>query len=138
VPTVVTNDVLFHTHDRRVLQDVVTCIRHNTTIDEAGFARERHADRYIKPPHEVMRVCSAAIPGDRPHDRDRGTLHIQPGRPGTNIPTRCRCRGRPQQALEALTWKGAGKFYPEGDSDTVRKSLEHELALIGRMQCTIS
>ena len=30
VPTVVTNDVLFHVPARRILQDVVTCIRHNS------------------------------------------------------------------------------------------------------------
>jgi error-prone DNA polymerase len=58
VPTVVTNDVLFHVPTRRVLQDVVTCIRHNCTIDEAGFRRERHADRYLKPPEEMARLFS--------------------------------------------------------------------------------
>src|SRR5208283_1300491 len=46
VPTIVTNDVLFHVPARRILQDVVTCIRHNCGIDDAGFRRERHADRY--------------------------------------------------------------------------------------------
>jgi error-prone DNA polymerase len=45
VPTVVTNDVLFHEPSRRILQDVVTCIRHICTIDDAGFRRERYADR---------------------------------------------------------------------------------------------
>lgn len=49
VPTVVTNDVLFHEPGRRMLQDVVTCIRHNVTIDDLGDRRERHADRYLKP-----------------------------------------------------------------------------------------
>ncbi|WP_264371828.1 hypothetical protein [Komagataeibacter diospyri] len=30
-----TNDMLFHTHDRRgLMQDVVTCIRNHTTIDD--------------------------------------------------------------------------------------------------------
>jgi error-prone DNA polymerase len=58
VPTVVTNDVLFHVPGRRILQDVVTCIRHNVTIDEAGFRRERHADRYLKPPEEMARLFS--------------------------------------------------------------------------------
>ena len=38
VPTVVTNDVLFHEPSRRILQDVVTCIRHNVTIDESASA----------------------------------------------------------------------------------------------------
>jgi error-prone DNA polymerase len=37
VHAVVTNDVLFDVPRRRILQDVVTCIRHNITIDEAGF-----------------------------------------------------------------------------------------------------
>ena len=36
--TVVTNDVLFHVPGRRILQDVVTCIRHGCTIDEPGSA----------------------------------------------------------------------------------------------------
>ena len=58
VPTVVTNDVLFHVPARRILQDVVTCIRHNCTIDDAGFRRERHADRYLKPPEEMARLFS--------------------------------------------------------------------------------
>src|SRR3546814_2059986 len=56
VPTIVTNDVLFHAPDRRILQDVVTCIRHNVTIDELGERRERHADRYLKPPEEMHRL----------------------------------------------------------------------------------
>ena len=58
VPTVVTNDVLFHVPARRILQDVVTCIRHNCTIDDAGFRRERHADRYLKAPEEMARLFS--------------------------------------------------------------------------------
>ncbi|SMD13041.1 error-prone DNA polymerase [Rhizobium sp. RU36D] len=56
VRTVVTNDVLFHEPGRRQLQDVVTCIRNNTPIDSIGFERERHADRYLKPPHEMERL----------------------------------------------------------------------------------
>ena len=54
----VTNDVLFHVPERRILQDVVTCIRHGCTIDDAGFRRERHADRYLKPPAEMHRLFS--------------------------------------------------------------------------------
>ena len=38
VPTVATNDVLFHVPARRILQDVVTCIRDDCTIDEPASA----------------------------------------------------------------------------------------------------
>jgi error-prone DNA polymerase len=50
VPTIVTNDVLYHCPSRRMLQDVVTCMRLHTTIDNAGFQKERHADRFLKAP----------------------------------------------------------------------------------------
>lgn len=55
VPTVATNDVLYHAPDRRILQDVVTCIRHGITIDELGDRRE-YGDRYLKPPQEMYRL----------------------------------------------------------------------------------
>src|SRR3984957_768978 len=55
-PTVVTNDVLYHSPARRMLQDVVTCIRLRTTIDHAGFQKERHADRFLKAPDEMLRL----------------------------------------------------------------------------------
>jgi error-prone DNA polymerase len=46
VAPVVTNDVLFHEPGRRILQDVVTCIRHNVVIDELG-ERPRAARRSL-------------------------------------------------------------------------------------------
>ncbi|GBQ49016.1 IS110 family transposase (plasmid) [Komagataeibacter sucrofermentans] len=134
VPAVVTNDVLFHTHDRRILQDVVTCIRNHTTIDEAGFARERHADRYLKPPAEMARLFSrypeAVARTMEIVERCRFSLDDL----AYQYPDEVSVPGQsPQQALEALTWEGAAAAYPEGIPPEVRKTLSHELALIGRM-----
>ena len=56
VPTVVTGDVLYHEPGMRMLQDVVTCIRLKTTIDKAGFLKEKHADRFLKEPGEMERL----------------------------------------------------------------------------------
>ncbi|WP_010511632.1 error-prone DNA polymerase [Komagataeibacter europaeus] len=134
VPAVVTNDVLFHTHDRRILQDVVTCIRNHTTIDEAGFARERHADRYLKLPAEMARLFSRY-----PEAIDRTMEIVARCRFSLDdlayqYPDEVSVPGQtPQQALEALTWEGAAAAYPEGIPPEVRKTLSHELALIGRM-----
>ena len=50
VPTAATGDVLYHTPERRMLQDVVTCIREGCTIEQAGFRRERSFDRCMKSP----------------------------------------------------------------------------------------
>ncbi|MBB2206563.1 error-prone DNA polymerase [Gluconacetobacter takamatsuzukensis] len=135
VPTVATNDVLFHAHDRRILQDVVTCIRHNTTIDDAGFARERHADRYLKPPGEMARLFGRypEAVGRTVEIVERCVFNLDDL--AYQYPDEVSVPGQtPQQALEALTWEGAGKFYPEGIPDAVGKTLAHELVLIGRMQ----
>ncbi|WP_256138447.1 PHP domain-containing protein, partial [Komagataeibacter swingsii] len=134
VPAVVTNDVLFHTHDRRILQDVVTCIRNHTTIDEAGFARERHADRYLKPPAEMARLFSrypeAMARTMEIVERCRFSLDDL----AYQYPDEVSVPGQsPQQALEALTWEGAATAYPEGIPPEVSKTLDHELTLIGRM-----
>ncbi|MEO5322842.1 error-prone DNA polymerase [Mesorhizobium sp. CC13] len=134
VPTVVTNDVLFHEPGRRILQDVVTCIRHNVTIDELGERRERHADRYLKPPEEMHRLfgrypealartfeiaerCRFSLDElayQYPEERDDPTL-------------------TPQQTLEKFTWEGAAQRYPDGLPDSVRATLEHELRLIEKL-----
>ncbi len=134
VPTVVTNDVLFHEPGRRMLQEVVTAIRHNTTIDALGHRRERHADRYLKPPAEmhrlfarwpealvrtleIMRRCTFSLDELRyqyPEERDDPAL-------------------TPQQTLDRLTLEGAAVRYPEGVPDEVTAALRHELALIGKL-----
>jgi error-prone DNA polymerase len=135
VATVVTNDILFHEPDRRILQDVVTCIRHNVTIDELGTRRERHADRYLKPPEEMHRLF-----GCYPQAIAR-TIEIM---------ERCRFsldelayqypeerlfpNLTPQQALEKLTWEGARLRYPEGLPQKVRRTLEYELRLIEKLE----
>jgi error-prone DNA polymerase len=38
LPLVATNDVHYHLPERRLLQDVLTCIREGCTISEAGIA----------------------------------------------------------------------------------------------------
>ena len=79
VPTVATNDVLFHMPERRILQDVVTCIRERTTIDDAGFKRERHADRYLKPPDEMARLFRALAGCRGAQRRNRRPAALLPG-----------------------------------------------------------
>jgi DNA polymerase III alpha subunit len=75
VTPVITNRVLFHDPGRRLLQDVVTCIREKTTIDDVGFKRDRHADRYLKAPAEIARLFPRhARPS--PHGGDRRSLPV--------------------------------------------------------------
>jgi len=134
VPTVVTNDVLFHEPGRRILQDVVTAIRHNLTVDALGTRRDRHADRYLKPPAEMHRLFARwpeALARTREiADRCRFSLdelrYQYPEERDDPALT-------PQETLERLTWEGAASRYPEGVPDEVTAALKHELALIGKL-----
>ena len=134
VAPVVTNDVLFHEPGHRILQDVVTCIRHNVTIDELGARRERHADRYLKAPQEMHRLFAgypeALARTIEIAERCRFSLeelaYQYPEERADPTLT-------PQETLEQLTWEGAAGRYPEGLPDEVRATLEHELRLIEKL-----
>ncbi len=135
VKTVVTNDVLFHEPGRRQLQDIVTCIRTGKTIDDVGFERERHADRYLKPPDEMQRLF--------PRYREALARTME-------IVSRCRFSleeltyqypeeaivpGKDAQAsLEHYVWECVHDRYPEGLPPEVLKTVRHELDLIRTMK----
>jgi error-prone DNA polymerase len=61
IPLIVSNGVRFADPAERPLFDVLTCIRHKTTIDQAGRRLTPNAERYLKPPAEM-----AALFGDHP------------------------------------------------------------------------
>jgi error-prone DNA polymerase len=134
VATVVTNDVLFHEPHRRILQDVVTCIRHGTTIEDVGFRRERHADRYLKPPEEMARLFSRYPEAMARTGEIAGRCMFSLDELAYQYPEERAMPGlTPQQALEKLTWQGAAQRYPEGVPEDVVPKLEHELNLIERL-----
>ncbi|MBB3290511.1 MULTISPECIES: error-prone DNA polymerase [unclassified Rhizobium] len=131
VKTVVTNDVLFHEPSRRQLQDIVSCIRNNTTIDEVGFERERHADRFLKPPEEMERLFprypealarTLEIIERCTFSLDELTYQYPEEAivPGKNA----------QESLEHYVWECIPNRYPEGLPPSVLKVVRHELDLI--------
>ena len=116
--------MLYHTPERRILQDVVTCIREHTTIDAAGFRRERFADRHLRGPAEMERLLA-----DYPEalanteailaacNFDLGAIQYQypneTDRPGETA----------QQTLERLVWEdGVPRRYPGGLTTDIKTS----------------
>jgi len=135
VKTVATNDVLFHHPGRRILQDVVTCIREGCTIDDAGFRRERFADRYLKSPEEMSRHFArwpdAIARTNEIAERCRFSLEEL----AYQYPNEVSEPGKTaQQTLAELTWAGAARRYPNGIPDKIRKTLQHELRLIEELK----
>ena len=130
VRTVITNDVLFHHPDRRILQDVVTCIREGCTIDDVGFRRTRTADRHLKPVAEMHRLFARYPEALARTVEIANQCRFSLDELAYQYPKEAADGQTPQQALEQLTWAGAADRYPEGLPDKVRASLRHELGLI--------
>jgi error-prone DNA polymerase len=134
VPAVATNDVLYHAPGRRILQDVLTCIREGCTIDELGHRRERSAVRHLEAPEEMARLFArhpdAVARTSEIADRCRFSLDelryqypLEVHIPGLDA----------QQTLARRTWEGAAVRYPDGVPDDVLRQLHHELDLIASL-----
>ncbi|MBV9251295.1 MAG: PHP domain-containing protein, partial [Acetobacteraceae bacterium] len=135
VATVATGDVLYHVPQRRILQDVLACIREGCTIDDAGFRRERSFDRHMKSPQEMARLFAqypdAVARTQEIADRARFSLNEL----RYQYPHEVHIPGlTAQQTLEQLTWEGAARRYPDGVPDEVANQLRHELSLIDELQ----
>ena len=130
-PLIATGDVLYHTPQRRPLQDVVTCIREHTTISKAGFLLEANSERHLRTPSDMVRLfkgyegalartlevverCNFSL------DDLRYNYPLEPVPAGKS----------PQQHLEDLTWQGAHERYPDGIPDQVQNALRKELRII--------
>jgi DNA-directed DNA polymerase III PolC len=130
-PLIASNDVIYHDPARRVLQDVVTCIREHLSIDEAGRRLEPNAERHLKTPSEMARLFQehpAAIAETMRFAR-RLKFRLEDLR--YNYPTEAADNGEsPQQTLERLTWEGAAGRYKNKIPEAIRKTLWTELCLI--------
>jgi error-prone DNA polymerase len=134
VPTVATNDVLYHTPRRRILQDVVTCIREGCTIDDSGFRRERFADRHLKPPEDMARLFGRHPEAVR-HSHDIAECcRFSLSELRYQYPQEVSASGRtPQQQLEILSWEGAASHFRGQIPGPVQAQIRHELELIGKL-----
>ncbi len=129
-----TNEVHYHLPDRRPLQDVMTAIRHKTTVSDAGYLLHANAERHLKSPAEMVDLFArwphAIVASREVADAcafDLGDLKYE--YPKRAYPDRMTS----QEYLVQQTWEGAKWRYPKGLKPDVKKTLERELALIGKL-----
>ena len=135
IPLIAGNDVYYHAPERRPLQDVLTCIKHQCTIQQAGFLLFPNAERYLKPRADLQYLY-----------RDHGAAlertivvadacafsldQLQYEYPNEICPA----GSTPLGYLRALTERGAAERYPAGIPDKVRGLIEQELDLIHELR----
>ena len=133
-PLVATNDVHYHSPDRRDAQDIFAAIRHHVTVARAGYRLFANAERHLKPAAEMARLFrhwpEAVARTAEIARRCRFSLdELVYEYPDDEAPEGI----SPQEHLERLTRDGAAERYPDGVPDRIDAQIDHELALIAEL-----
>lgn len=131
VKMIASNDALYHEPDRRMLLDVVTCIREHVTLEEAGFRLSANAERHLKTPREMAHLFAEHPQAIIETQEFIARIGFSLDQLRYNYPEETIGNGETaQQTLERLTWEGAAQRYPLGVSDAIKQSVWKELCLI--------
>ena len=133
VPVIATNGVRFAEPANRPLYDVLTCIRHKTTLERAGRRLSCNAERFLKAPEAMARLFADlpdALAGTRElADRLAFTMDDL----GYRFPEYPVPRGETMASfLRKITQAGARERYRPYD-DRARRQIERELNLIDKL-----
>jgi error-prone DNA polymerase len=140
LPVIATNGVCHATPEERELMDVLTCVRHKTTIDKAGRLLAKNSESHLKPAHE-MAALFADIPEAIAETRELAArLSYTLADLGYQFPPYPVPPGETMDSLlRKLTEEGArgryGATWNKASGDgKVRKQIERELALIEKLK----
>ena len=137
IPLLASNSPLFAIRRDRLLADALTCLRHHTTLDQAGTLLAANPERHLKHPSQVASLFrdhpEALLNTQRLADRLQFTLANLGYRfPSFHENGRPLPPGEEDRLLHELTFRGARKRYHKINRQ-VRRQLEHELTLISRL-----
>lgn len=126
-----TQRAFMHSPDRKPLFDVLTCIHHHTTLDQAKDKLIQNAERCLKPIEDVSFLWQTRIDlVEKTVDIARrvnfSLTEIRYRYPRSFLPEGM----NPSDHLRALAYKGAEWRYPDGITEYARERIEYELALI--------
>src|ERR671913_419746 len=133
VPVIATNGVRFAEPASRPLYDVLTCIRHKTTLERAGRRLSCNAERYLKAPDAMGRLF-ADLPEALAGTRELAErLEYTMADLGYRFPEYPVPHGETMASfLRKITQAGARERYRPYD-DRARRQIERELNLIEKL-----
>ncbi|RCL35353.1 MAG: DNA polymerase III subunit alpha [Verrucomicrobia bacterium] len=138
IPLLASNAPLFSHRRCRLLADCFTCLRHHTTLDEAGTLLASNSERHLKSPDQMSSLFSdqqqALINTEILSERLAFTLDdLEYQFPSYHENGKSLTREEEARLLRKLTFLGARNRYGKIGIQ-VRKQLEHELSLIIRLR----
>ncbi|HEX7814440.1 error-prone DNA polymerase [Dyella sp.] len=135
LPLVASGDVHMHLRSRRRLQDVMTAIRHKTTLAEAGYALFPNGERHLRTRKALGAVYRRELLEETLRIARRCTFELTREALNYTYPTELVPAGHtPATWLRQLTQEGMRWRWPQGASEEVRQTIEKELDLIGQLK----
>ncbi|HUH12488.1 MAG TPA: error-prone DNA polymerase, partial [Longimicrobiales bacterium] len=135
LPLLATNEPRLADRRARPLLDVLTCVRHHTTLDGAGRLLSANSERHMKSAR-VMERLFADVPEAVANTGELGLrLGFTLKSLGYRFPEYPLAAGEtPIGLLRRLSQRGAERRYGRGPlAERARRQIERELALIGRL-----
>jgi len=133
LPMVACNDVHMHHKNRKPLQDTLTAIRLNTTIQKLATDRQINAERYLKSEPMLRRQYPVALLKESIRIADLCTFSMDELRyeyPREVVPETL----TPSLYLRSLTEQGIKVRWPNGISPKMRKQINYELSVIEELE----
>ncbi|MEY3176667.1 MAG: Error-prone polymerase, partial [Planctomycetota bacterium] len=131
LPVAAANDVHFHVPRRRPLQDVLTAIRCNSSLQELGHELFPNGERHLKSARQLLQLFRGHRELLERTVEIAGRCEFSLDQLRYEYPEELVPRGlRPIDHLANLTWQGAAQRYPRGVPERVRQLVRHELQLI--------
>jgi len=134
IPLAATNDVHYHNHERRELQDILTCVREKCTIHNAGFLLHQNSERHLKPVEEMLRLFRRYPEAIENANNIAANCNFLLDNLKYIYPEEITSEGRtPLEELIHLTWLGAKEMFGEVIPDKIVHNIRYELAFMEEM-----
>jgi error-prone DNA polymerase len=133
VPLVAAGNVHMHCRERRMLQDTLTAIRLQTPLEKLGFELHSNAERCLRSLPELERRYPPELLRESLTILERVDFSLAELRyeyPHELVPE----GETPSSYLRHLTERGREWRWPNGESEKVRRLIEHELELIAALR----
>ncbi len=132
VPVVATGNVHYVDESQFKAQDILTCVRTLTTVDEPHPERKINAEFYFKSPRQMQELFSwlpEALANTLQIAEQCQEYELSDDRYLPRFGTKGKA---PMQLLRYLTYKGARRRY-RGLNDRIKRRLEYELSIIEQL-----
>lgn len=134
IPLAATNDVYYHSPNRRELQDVLSCVREKCTIHNAGYLLFQNAERHLKPEAEMKRLFRQYPQALENTVKISQKCTFSLDSLKYIYPEEITSEGRtPQQELQYLTMKGAYELFGDELPKKVTDNISHEMKFVEEM-----